>query len=156
MKEYEITKNFDHANIVHSIELFDNTLKEEVHQVMEYVQGLEVLDSIAQQPHGCYTESDAKGIFKQILQGIQYLHAQGVAHRDIKPQNLLVTQTQKVVIIDFNISSKKPEGQSDFRMMTKTGTVAFSAPEIFTQKVYDEKVDIWSAATVLYIMLSGN
>lgn len=40
-------------------------------------------------------------------------------------------------------------------MMTKTGTVAFSAPEIFTQQFYDEKVDIWSAATVLYMMLSG-
>jgi serine/threonine protein kinase len=41
------------------------------------------------------------------------------------------------------------------RMMTKTGTVAFSAPEIFTQKVYDEKVDIWSAGIVLYMMLAG-
>lgn len=43
-----------------------------------------------------------------------------------------------------------------FRMMTKTGTVAFSAPEIFTQKIYDEKVDIWSAGTVLYMMLCGD
>lgn len=40
-------------------------------------------------------------------------------------------------------------------MMTKTGTVAFSAPEIFTQKFYNEKVDVWSAGTVLYMMLSG-
>ena len=41
-------------------------------------------------------------------------------------------------------------------MMTKTGTVAFSAPEIFTQQIYDEKVDIWSAGIVLYMMLSGH
>lgn len=40
-------------------------------------------------------------------------------------------------------------------MMTKTGTVAFSAPEIFTDNIYDEKVDIWSAGTVLYMMLCG-
>lgn len=40
-------------------------------------------------------------------------------------------------------------------MRTKTGTVAFSAPEIFTQNIYDEKVDIWSAGIVLYMMLSG-
>ena len=40
-------------------------------------------------------------------------------------------------------------------MMTKTGTVAFSAPEIFNQREYDEKVDIWSAGIVLYMMLSG-
>ena len=40
-------------------------------------------------------------------------------------------------------------------MMTKTGTVAFSAPEIFTQREYDNKIDIWSAGIVLYMMLSG-
>jgi len=40
-------------------------------------------------------------------------------------------------------------------MMTKTGTVAFSAPEIFIERVYDEKVDIWSAGIVLYMMLCG-
>ena len=40
-------------------------------------------------------------------------------------------------------------------MMTKTGTLAFSAPEIFTQKYYDEKIDVWSAGIVLYMMLSG-
>jgi len=41
------------------------------------------------------------------------------------------------------------------KMMTKTGTVAYSAPEIFTQKVYDQKVDVWSAGIVLYMMLTG-
>ena len=40
-------------------------------------------------------------------------------------------------------------------MMTKTGTVAFSAPEIFTSVFYDEKIDIWSDGIVLYMMLSG-
>lgn len=56
--------------------------------------------------------------------------------------------------MDFNVSSESK--QDRFRMMTKTGTVAFSAPEIFTQSVYDEKVDIWSAGTVLYMMLCGH
>ena len=56
--------------------------------------------------------------------------------------------------MDFNVSSQSK--QEKFRMMTKTGTVAFSAPEIFTQQVYDEKVDIWSAGTVLYMMLCGH
>jgi serine/threonine protein kinase len=53
------------------------------------------------------------------------------------------------------VSSKKNESQLLFKMMTKTGTVAFSAPEIFMEKFYDEKVDIWSAGTVLYMMLCG-
>ena len=90
------------------------------------------------------------------MEGIAYLHRQNVAHRDIKPQNLLVTQSHHVYIMDFNVSfQQEDEHAVRHQMRTKTGTVAFSAPEIFTQQVYDEKVDIWSAGIVLYMMLSG-
>jgi serine/threonine protein kinase len=64
------------------------------------------------------------------MEGIEYLHSLNVAHRDIKPQNLLVDKSNKVFIMDFNVSKKSENGK--LRMMTKTGTVAFSAPEIFT------------------------
>jgi serine/threonine protein kinase len=67
----------------------------------------------------------------------------------------LVTKENKVYIMDFNVSYKKPEDKEIMSMMTKTGTVAFSAPEIFTSAYYNEKVDIWSAGIVLYMMLSG-
>ena len=90
-----------------------------------------------------------------MMEGINYLHQNNVAHRDIKPQNLLVTKDNDVYILDFNVSSKKSGDQQFFKMMTKTGTVAFSAPEIFTNSEYNEKVDIWSAGTVLYMMLCG-
>jgi serine/threonine protein kinase len=63
------------------------------------------------------------------MQGIEYLHKSGVCHRDIKPSNILVTKNNQVYIADFNVSRKRTE--ENFRMMTKTGTLAFSAPEIF-------------------------
>lgn len=108
-KEYELTCNLNHINVVKSIEFFDNVFNGEIHQVMEYIEGVEVLDNIAEQPEGHYTEQIAKDMFKQILQGIKYLHEQGIVHRDIKPQNLVVTKAGRVVILDFNVSSKKPE-----------------------------------------------
>lgn len=59
--------------------------------------------------------------------------------------------------MDFNVSfkGKKPDDGEHLKMMTKTGTVAFSAPEIFKDNDYNEKVDIWSAGIVLYMMLCG-
>ena len=68
---------------------------------------------------------------------------------------MLVTRANVVYIMDFNVSSMKKDKDECFRMMTKTGTVAFSAPEIFLQSVYNEKVDVWSAGIVLYMMLCG-
>eukprot|EP00347_Sterkiella_histriomuscorum_P009234 403342006 len=150
-KEFEITRRLDHPNIVKSIEFFVNDLRKEVHQIMEFIDGKEILDQIAE--FGAYNERDALHIFKQIMEGIAYLHQNGICHRDVKPSNILVTKDQKVYIADFNVAREKTT--DIFRMMTRTGTLAYSAPEIFTSTYYDEKVDIWSAGIVLYLILSG-
>lgn len=69
------------------------------------------------------------------MEGIEYLHANGVCHRDLKPSNILVTEDNDVYIADFNVAREK-QGDT-FRMLTKTGTLAFSAPEIFTLNFYE-------------------
>lgn len=89
-----------------------------------------------------------------------------VCHRDLKPNNILCTADGKIVkITDFNVSKfahsdnshkKASADQSKHVLMwTYTGTVAFSAPEIFAGDSYDESVDMWSAGVVLYTMLAG-
>lgn len=62
-KEFDITKHLRHTNVIKSIELFDNDITGEIHQVMEFIEGKEVLDSIAEQEDGHYTEDMAKELF---------------------------------------------------------------------------------------------
>ena len=84
-KEYKITSKMRHKNVIRATEYFFNELTEEIHIVMNYVEGQEVLDQIAEQPEGHYTEELAQRLFKQIMEGIAYLHSEDVVHRDIKP-----------------------------------------------------------------------
>lgn len=71
------------------------------------------------------------------MEGIDFLHKNGICHRDIKPSNLLITKQKKIYIVDFNVSRKKESDGSEFKIMTRAGTLAFSAPEILMNKHYE-------------------
>lgn len=95
---------------------------------MEYIDGSEILDEIAHS--GAYSEKDAQNLFKQILQGIAYLHENFVSHRDIKPANILVTRDQsRCVLVDFNVAKKLDQGPDQLMYTSSAGTLAFAAPE---------------------------
>jgi serine/threonine protein kinase len=84
-REIDIMKKVDHENILSLVEIFetDNQLS----LVMELVNGGELFFKIVER--GSYSERDASGIVRQILNGVKYLHSLGICHRDIKPENLL-------------------------------------------------------------------
>ena len=84
------------------------------------------------------------------------MHKSGVCHRDIKPDNIIYNPvTEKIKLIDFNIAKRGGIDASSIKMMTKTGTPVYKAPEMIENIVYDEKVDLWMAGCVLYQMLFG-
>ena len=101
----------------------------------------------------------AKGLFKQVLEGLVYLHRNNVCHRDIKPSNIMITKDRKrIVIADFNVAKKKAESdKGPFEMFTKTaGSLAFASPErLLETQPYTVKVDIWAAGIVLVMLLTG-
>jgi serine/threonine protein kinase len=91
-------------------------------------------------------------IFSQLLETVCYLHQQNVMHRDLKPDNILLAYENyrfNIKIIDFGFSIKQ---KTDTRGL---GTVGYIAPEIYLNKKYDQKVDMWSAGSILYQMLTG-
>ena len=119
--------------------------------IMEYVCG-DLLGFIRKR--GKLSESISKLIFKQIIEGLKYIHKKKIVHRDIKLDNILIDLSNTVKICDFGVSRKLSNGDI---MYEHCGTPAYIAPEIFGNKGYEGFLcDIWSAGVTLYYMLSGS
>ena len=109
---------------------------------------------------GKLTESTARFIFRQILDGLIYLHSKDIIHRDIKLENILLNTSNQVKICDFGVSREVVKGEF---LKNKCGTMAYIAPEVISENVnnfikqgyYGPSADIWSLGVLLYIMLSG-
>lgn len=97
----------------------------------------------------CFDQKQIRYLFKQIAEGVCYLHEKGIVHQDIKPQNILLNHDGKVLISDFGIGHSF---QSSARVV---GTPAFQAPELIDKGANDEEIrpgseDIWSLGITLY------
>ncbi|KAI7731836.1 hypothetical protein M8C21_011211 [Ambrosia artemisiifolia] len=134
---------------VHGVYEDDNYL----HIVMDLCESPDLFDRISN--HGrVFSEMEACSVFSQLMLAISYCHRLGIAHRDIKPENVLFNSSGKLKLADFGLAEWF--GMNAGGMMTGVvGTPYYVAPEILSGRVYNEKVDIWSAGVVLYIMLSG-
>ena len=103
---------------------------------------------------GPYSEESGKALFKQILEAVAYFHSMRITHRDLKPSNILLGGTRKNPIP--KISDFGTARISD-QMSTLCGTPDYAAPEVllgnhFTERKYDNKVDMWSLGIILYMM----
>ena len=99
-------------------------------------------------------EKISKVIFKQIIQGLKYMHKLNIVHRDIKLDNLLLDLSNTIKICDFGVS--KILKSSDELMYDHCGTPAYLAPEVFGNNGYKGfSCDIWSLGVTLYYMLKG-
>lgn len=108
------------------------------------------LNDIVQELGGL-SESQAKHYFFQVMSAIKYIHQLGIAHRDIKLENILITQDKNAKLTDFGLC-KRINGNSP--LLTTCGTLAYAAPEIINEKPYDGmKADVWSSGILLYAMI---
>merc|ERR1712087_859650 len=109
---------------------------------------------------GYYTEKLepilARTYFRQLVAGIECMHNNGIIHRDIKPQNLLLDNKYNLKITDFGLSKIDPTGNSTIKMNDwHVGTRGYQAPEILLRRDYDRKVDVFAMGVVLFILLGG-
>jgi serine/threonine protein kinase len=129
-----------------------------VHLVMEMCSGGDLFDRIVSRKNTVpFSEEEAATVLQKLMEAISYCHSMGIAHRDIKPDNILFVSNSnslaQIKLVDFGQASSFSPGQG--LMQGIVGTPHYVAPEVLGGKDYSEKVDVWSAGVILYIMLSG-
>mmetsp|Transcript_46804 Transcript_46804/g.100060 ORF Transcript_46804/g.100060 Transcript_46804/m.100060 type:complete len:516 (-) Transcript_46804:69-1616(-) len=97
-------------------------------------------------------EPQALSWLVQLCWGLQHLHSRKFLHRDLKPQNVLLTQSRRVLLADFGVSCHL-ERTEDMRR-TRVGTVAFMSPEMLEGKPYGRKTDQWALGCVLFEIMA--
>jgi len=124
--------------------------------VFDYASGMELYELLEMHQFKPIREIDAKEIFSQIACTLQLIRKNGIAHRDIKLENILVDTQMKITLLDFGLCYVSSPEATEHKSEEFVGSENYTAPEILSRAPYDPfKVDIWSSAIVLYSLLFG-
>lgn len=149
--EIEImTRLSGHPNVVALKAVYEE--EDYVHLVMELCAGGELFHQL--EKHGRYSESQAKVLFRHLMQVVLYCHNNGVVHRDLKPENILLAtkaSSSPIKLADFGLATYIKPGQN---LHGTVGSPFYIAPEVLSGG-YTQAADVWSSGVILYILLSG-
>ena len=153
--EINILKSLSHPNIVKIFEFFDTALNYYI--VTEYCKKGELFEYINNQ----YSEYQLAVLFYQVFSGLCYLHEKKILHRDLKLENLMISEIEKdistgeeyfwIKIIDFGTAKIFERKKNEKEII---GSSYYIAPEVL-KKNYNEKCDNWSVGVILYMTLTG-
>ena len=153
--EINILKSLSHPNIVKIYEFFDTVLYYYI--VTEYCKKGELFSYIKNR----YSEKQLAALFYQVFSGLCYLHEKKILHRDLKLENLMVSEIEKdiitgeeyfwIKIIDFGTAKIFEKNKTEKAVI---GSSYYIAPEVLKQR-YNEKCDTWSVGVILYMTLVG-
>ena len=156
-EEIAIMKKLNHMNLVSLIEVLDDPNEDSLYMVLEMCKKGVVMKVGVDERADPYDEESCRCWFRDLILGVEYLHAQGVVHRDIKPDNLLLTDDDVLKIVDFGVSEMF-EKQSEMLTAKSAGSPAFLPPELCVAKHGDisgKAADIWSMGVTLYCLRFG-
>ncbi|PRP81323.1 hypothetical protein PROFUN_04558 [Planoprotostelium fungivorum] len=150
--EINLHSQINHPNIAKLIECLDVDDGSSC-IVVEYVQGMDLLDYLYTRPLAKMSEKEAVSIFSQIASAVLHLHDNGVVHRDVKLENIMIDSKGVCKIIDFGLASS----WTPLRLLkTPCGSPNYAAPELLLRQPYDgPKTDVWSLGVLLYSLVSG-
>eukprot|EP01062_Namystynia_karyoxenos_P082294 TRINITY_DN9244_c0_g1_i1.p1 TRINITY_DN9244_c0_g1~~TRINITY_DN9244_c0_g1_i1.p1 ORF type:complete len:371 (+),score=115.78 TRINITY_DN9244_c0_g1_i1:103-1113(+) len=156
-KEIGILQSLRHPHIVELVEVLQSA--NTVYIVLEHVEGGDFLELLQQVTR--LDESTARRYFQQLMSAVDYCHQRGIAHRDLKCENLLLTKAGTLKVSDFGLSTlqrTRDTGEVSASLMLDSvvGSPHYLAPEVLAGEGYSGFcADVWACGVILYMMLSG-
>ncbi|EAS00862.2 Serine/Threonine kinase domain protein (macronuclear) [Tetrahymena thermophila SB210] len=148
-REIHILKLLRHQNIIQLYEIIET--EKQLFLITEYASGGELFDYIVKNTK--VQEREASVFFQQIISGVEYIHKLKIVHRDMKPENLLLSYNKRIKIVDFGLSNTYKKNEL---LKTACGSPCYAAPEMIAGKRYlGLGVDIWSCGVILFALVCG-
>ena len=152
-REAQAVLTLSHPNIVESYDVGEDDVTGATYIVMEYVEGCTLKELIQQK--GTLSPKAAVGITCQVLDALEHAHEWGIIHRDVKPQNVMITPKGKAKLADFGIARDTAATTRTFAGTNVIGSVHYISPEQARGDEVTAESDIYSCAVMLYEMLAG-
>lgn len=151
--ELELLQKLNHPNIVQYVEAVRS--EQHLNIMLEFIENGSLLTILKK--FGKFPETLASVYTAQILEGLAYLHEQGVIHRDIKAANTLTTKDGEVKLADFGVATlSKAQRASGNMMEGALGSPYWMAPEIITMEGAKPSSDIWSLGCTIIELMTGD
>ncbi|CAH8348946.1 unnamed protein product [Eruca vesicaria subsp. sativa] len=150
-QEIDLLKNLNHKNIVKYLGSWKT--KTDLHIILEYVENGSLANNVNPKKFGPFPESLVAVYIAQVLEGLVYLHEQGVIHRDIKGANILTTKEGLVKLADFGVATKLNEAEVTTHSSV-VGSPYWMAPEVIEMSGACAASDIWSVGCTVIELLT--
>ncbi|TGZ59283.1 hypothetical protein CRM22_009168 [Opisthorchis felineus] len=141
-----------HPNIVRLREVFETSTF--LYLIYEFVEGEQLFHRLLELKD--YTEMTIAGYFRQIVEGLRYLHEYGIVHKNLKPENLVLSSRDENAVVKITDAALHNFMIEDMDIEVLCCNTVFCAPELLTSRIFDKTFDLWALGIILHIMLCGS
>lgn len=149
LREIDLHRPLVNKNVVRLHDFFGDS--DNIYIILEYCPRKSLVHLLKQR--GQLTESEVRHLMRQLAEGVQYTHSQGVVHRDLKLGNMLLAEDLRLKIADFGLATRLSSEVS--KKYAVCGTPNYIAPEVLKMQGHGFAADVWAMGCIMYAMLVG-